>query len=187
MQPWLSVSRFEALRADVEQLVAGMQKYKTYLEQHCEAVQAHHRMVEVQPPTDTAVMTTIQASSDHVPEKYKDLDLMLGDLAPYQTVFLNDLAPEDRYERREWLSQITLPSPTMVYRCAYGNQIGTQSYIFRIPDDGVDQTCLSCTLATLAKEQPHYSTRALRQDYLNKYNRLCKLQRVCCETFIEHF
>ena len=67
--------------------------------------------------------------------QYCDLEPKLMDLPLYQPLFLNGIAPVDRLECRQWLSEISLPFPIMLYKCAYGNNVGTLVYAWRIPEN----------------------------------------------------
>ena len=55
----------------------------------------------------------------------------------------NEYAPEDRYSRRNWLAKLALPYPTCMYCYAYGNSMGTLTYIWKIPEGPLDQTAVS--------------------------------------------
>ena len=80
----------------------------------------------------------------------------------YQPLFLNDIAPVDRLERRRWLSGISLPFPIIFYKYAYGNNAGILVYARRIPENELaDSAIVSKTFSQLYKEQAFYSSRAM--------------------------
>ena len=64
----------------------------------------------------------------------------------------------------------------MLYRYAYGNHLGTLMYTWRIPESQpVDETTVSRIFTQLNGQHPRYCTRAMRQDFLEKYRRIAKL------------
>ena len=112
--------------------------------------------------------------------EYVDVQQMLLNLHLYQPLFLNDLAPIDQFERRKWLAALSLPFSVMLYRYAYGNNLGTLSYLWRIPpeDEPIDNTAVSHVFSELRHQQSFYSTRAMRQDFLSKYSRLANVSKM---------
>ena len=84
---------------------------------------------------------------------------------------------QKRYSRRNWLAKLALPYPTCMYRYAYGNNLGTLTYIWKIPEGPLDQTAVSREFTHLTDQQQKYSTRAMRLDFLQKYNRLAKIPK----------
>lgn len=74
------------------------------------------------------------------------------------------------------MDNIHLQFPVMVYRFAYGANIGTLSFAWRVPDE-VDQTKVSRVITKLTADQKVYATRAMRSDFLNKFNRVSKLSK----------
>lgn len=101
-----------------------------------------------------------------------------GDLPLYEPLYVNDLAPPDRYQRRRWISGIKLSFPIMLYKYAYGNHIGTLIYAWKVPNDGpADSTTVSRIFCQLSGNQLFYSTRAMRQDFLDRYSRIAKISK----------
>ena len=78
--------------------------------------------------------------------QYHEVKQSLLGLPLYQPLYLNDLAPADQLERtcRKWLSSLPLPFSIMLYKFAYGNNLGTLTYVWRIPEDeSADSTIVS--------------------------------------------
>ena len=92
----------------------------------------------------------------------------------YKPLFLNDYSLADRFKRRSWMVNLASPYPTYLYRYAYGNNLSTLAYIWKIPYGPVDQTAFSCVFASLSEQQVTYSTRAMRCEFLQEYNSLIK-------------
>ena len=90
---------------------------------------------------------------------YTELEKSMLSKEFYDPVFINDFSPKDRYQRRHWMNDIHLQFPIMMYRFAYGSNIGTLCFAWRI-SDVVDQTKVSQTITKLTAKQKVYSTRA---------------------------
>lgn len=82
----------------------------------------------------------LPASDAPVKQYYLPLSDRLSSNGFYEEVSLDDFAPDDRYTRRHWMDKLSFPYRTMVYRCPYGNHLGVISFIWKVPDDSVDQT-----------------------------------------------
>ena len=95
----------------------------------------------------------------------------------YEPIFVNEFAPSDLYERRKWVSGIKVSFPIMLYKYVYGNHLGTLNQIcaWKIPEnEPVDNTITSLIFMQLSTKQLHFSTRGMRQDFLNRYSRIAK-------------
>ena len=136
MQPWMSGKRFEVIRGDVEKLVDALHKYREYLVSQCEKVKSRQQSLEP------------RSVDDH------ELEQKLSSLPLYQPLFLNDIAPADRFDRRKWLSGLFFPFATMIYKYAYENNLGTLTYAWRIPEgESVDSTVISQICSQLCRKQ----------------------------------
>ena len=105
------------------------------------------------------------------------------DLPLYQPLFLNGIAAVDCLECRQWLSGISLPFPIMLYKYAYGNNIGTWVYSWRIPEnEPAGSALVSKTFLQLCKEQAFYSSHAMRHDFLSRYNLVTDIPKMILRT-----
>ena len=168
---------FKELRNDIEQLADCLKVYEDYLIAQSCKVGEHHQIVTVQGSQDDNISLETMLSYDvPVLEEYYTLHQLLLATSFYQPIFLNDLAPRERYDRRKWLSGIQLPFPIMLYRFAYGNHLGTLCYAWKIPDDkSVDNAAVSRVYSQLSKEQSTYSTRVMRREFLDHYTTLANV------------
>ena len=106
--------------------------------------------------------------------EYSDGPNRLLILPVYQPLCLDNLAPNDQYECEKWFAALSLPFSAMLYRYAYGSNLGTLSYLWRsLPkDEPIDNTAVSCIFPELCLQQSFYFTCAMRQDYVSKYSKL---------------
>ena len=185
MQPWFHHRRFELLRTEVEMLVEGLQKYCEYLKGRNEFMTEHHQsMTQSQLLDENTTLTNLPICSGLTHSDYADLEEKLHFLDIYKPVFLNDFSPADRFKHRKWMANLALPYPACIYRYAYGNNLGTLSYIWKIPYGPLDQTAVSQVFANLNRQQVTYSTRAMRRHFLQRYNRLVKTPKsVLCNIY----
>ena len=178
MQPWMSSKRFEVIYKDVEKLVDSLHAYKQYLCHQCDRVKSHQQLPQPVCSETNASLVTVSAKSTNS-SQYQEMMEKLVNLPLYEPLFLNDIAPVDRYQRRKWLAEISVPFPIMLYKYAYGSNIGTLVYAWRIPEDeSVDNTIIAQVFAQLCSKQSFYSTRAMRRDFLDKYNHLAKISKM---------
>ena len=153
MQPWMSSKRFEAIRKDVDKLVDSLHAYKEYLLHQCDRVKSHQQSPQPVSNETNAFLVIISANNTNISE-YHDLGEKLSNLPLYEPFYLNEIAPVERYQRRKWLAEISVPFPVMLYKYAYGNNIGTLVYAWRIPEDEcVDNTIIAQVFAQLCSKQ----------------------------------
>ena len=77
--------------------------------------------------------------------------MLLLDKPMYCPIFLNELAPDDRYQRKNWVAGLKLEFPVMMYRFMHGNNLGTMIFLWKTPDTGGEAT-LNAKLITRAKK-----------------------------------
>ena len=149
--------------------------YYEYLMTQTRKVSEHQQRLLPAPVEENAVITTISGAPGSVSSEYCDFEEKLSDVAMYEPIFVNEFAPSDRYERRKWVSGIKVSFPIMLYKYVYGNHLGTLICAWKIPEnEPVDNTITSLIFMQLSTKQLHFSTRGMRQDFLNRYSRIAK-------------
>ena len=133
-----------------------------------------HERVTPKPVEESFSVTPISASPNPTRKEYVKIEETLNAKEKYDPVFLNDFAPDDRYTRRHWIDVLSLRFPVMLYKFAHGSQIGILSFVWKILQDTNDADKTSHLVARLTRDQPKYSSRAIRKDFLDQYNRLSK-------------
>ncbi len=163
-----------------------MHKYKSYLEEQMQ--QLHTRMFPARSADDMLSVTQIMPSPQPTEGAYLEVEEVLSTANEYEPVFLNDFAPDDRYQRRHWIDNLRLQFPVMMYKYAIGSSVGTMCFAWKVPHN-IDHTTISQIIAKLNSTQSVYATRAMRKDFLDKYNRLAKtpkgVPRSMYKTFME--
>ena len=136
-----------------------MHKYALFLNVQNEKVKAHHLFNASKEKGPNATLVTLPTKNGPILECYKVLYQRLGTLSLYEPLFLNQIIPTNRYDRRQWLSELQLLFPVMIYKYAYGNHLGTAVFIWKLPSDtSVDQTEVSCIFSKITVSQAFYST-----------------------------
>lgn len=89
----------------------------------------------------------------------------------YSLVFLNEFAPEDRHQRKNWVAGLKLEFPAMLYHFMHGNNLGTLTFA----DEGDGEATKNVKLVTeLNQKQKLYSTREIQRDFIQRYSHLNK-------------
>ena len=112
--PWFAIKKFELLRNDIENLVDLLDKYNHYLCEHTE-VKSHQSELTFPSSEENASLITLPGSGGPTSSKYLNLEQKLANVEMYQPVFLNEITPSDRLERR-WLANVQFPFTIMLYR-----------------------------------------------------------------------
>lgn len=98
MHPWFASKVFDPLHSDVEGLVDALSMYKAYLVSKCSQVQKHHQsVVEPCADEDKASLITISGLVGPASPAYCELEQKLECLPLYKPLYVNDIAPYDRY------------------------------------------------------------------------------------------
>ena len=84
--------------------------------------------------------------------------------------FFNEYAPEDCYSRRHWIDNIQIQFPCMIYKCPHRANFGTMCFAWKV-SESIDSTHNSHVIAQIsAAELLFYATRAMWNNFLNKYS-----------------
>ena len=75
-----------------------------------------------------------------------------------------------RYLRKRWLDKLQLEFPIQMYRFSHGNNIGTITFVWRLPSDSPeDSSSTAKAIANCNKQQKLFCTRQMRKDFVSKY------------------
>lgn len=178
LSPWILRQSFKPVFEDVEKLLDCMNKYRTYLRDVSERMNSvHHSSTPARTPSDNMVLLVHEAS-EKVAFEYQKLFESLGD--DYEPVHLEEFAPEDRFQRRQWLSAIALPVPFVIYSYQHGNYKGTEHFLWPIPRD-VNCRCDTTNarvMTQLNEQMDKYATRAMKKAFIDKYSRRVQIPKM---------
>ena len=80
-----------------------------------------------------------------------------------------------RYLRKCWLDKLQLEFPIQICRFSYGNNLGTITFIWRLPSDSPeDSSSTAKAIANCNKQQKLFCTRQMKKDFVPKYRRFVK-------------
>ena len=106
---------------------------------------------------------------------YCQIQEKLSSLPLYQTVFVNDYSPSDRYVHKHWLNNLQLEFPVKMYRYSHGNSLGSMTFLWHLPSDSSeDSTSTAKAITCLNSKQKLYHTRQMSRDFLIQYSEFVK-------------
>ena len=77
------------------------------------------------------------------------------------------------------MASLSVPFTIMLYKFAYGNNLGTLVYAWRIPEDEpVDNSIVSRIFSDFCRQLSFYSSCAMCRDFLSKYTRLANVSKM---------
>ena len=116
-QPWLLNPHFKELYDIVSQLADGLNKYRTYLKQQNDSAKVSHSSLT---PTRT-ISESIELVCVPVVDKCDScysvvVQISLEKYTMYSPMFLNEFAPDDQHQHKNWVAGLKLEFPAMLYR-----------------------------------------------------------------------
>lgn len=102
--------------------------------------------------------------------RYKKLQDDMNLSKNYQYLDLDTYTPDDRLKRRQYIKNLALQEPLMLYRMAYGGSVGTLNFIWKV--DSQERTLQNAlNINKINTFLPIFSTRSMRRDFLNRYSK----------------
>ena len=107
---------------------------------------------------------------EKVDQRYSDLSKTMAELEDYDSIHLAEYEPTDRYKRRHWIDALKLSHTLCKYRMPYGGNIGTMTFIWKIPTkfEDRDETKQSQTILKITNTLPSFPTRQMQRNYIDK-------------------
>ena len=103
---------------------------------------------------------------------YSQVQESLENKPMYCPIFLNELAPEDRHQRKNWIAGLKLEFPAMMYRFMHGNNLGTLTFVWKTSEGGGEAAKNAKLVTELNQKQKLYSTREMQRDFIERYSHL---------------
>ena len=171
-QPWICKPAFKPLYDIIDDLAHSFNKYRAYLQRQCESW--NEGRSSLTPPrsiSESIELLPIQVVHQCKPQ-YLKVQQILMEKEMYSPIFLNELAPDDCHERKNWLVGMQLDFPTMMYRFMHGNNLGTLAFLWRTPQLGGEATSNARLVTELNSCQKVYSTREMHRMFIQRYTSL---------------
>lgn len=150
-------------------LVCGMKKYLDFLSEQKERTAFNHQKPEtVRGLNDKWSLRKLDISHG-VNKNCLKLHESLAQLEPFDPLFLYDIQPEDKFEKRKWMDNLTLPYPVKLYTHRFGNYLGNFHFVWKVEDD--DATGDLEAISSIKEHLPIYATRAMRNEFINRYSK----------------
>ena len=86
---------------------------------------------------------------------------------------LQDYAPKDHFQHRQWLQNLKVPFNAMVYVYAHGNSFRSLNFIWRIGEEP-HHTQLNEAILYVLSKLPVFALRDVQQSFIQKYGHLSK-------------
>jgi hypothetical protein len=152
-------------------LVDGMKKYLDFLQEQNQRSKLNNSAEEpVRSISDSWSMRAIPVS-DKLEPSYAPLHEALINLDVFEPVFLYNIQPDDRFDRRNWLEKLTLPYPCKLYSHSFGNYFGNFNFVWKISRDEDSADGDLEAVGFIRYDLPIYSTRAVRKEFVNRYSK----------------
>lgn len=104
--------------------------------------------------------------SQGVNKNYLELHSSLSQLQPFDPLFLYDIQPEDKLERRKWIENLTLLYPVKLYTHRFGIYFRNVHFVWKIEND--DATGDLEAVSSIKEHLPVYETKAMRNEFMNQ-------------------
>ena len=174
--PWFSLAAFDSLRKPTEELLSAFYQYKQYLDGHLASVKATHKLPLMQLDADKTRLVTLSPSKEITPV-YAPLIDALQMQPDYSVVFLQDYAPIDRFQCRQWLQKLQVPFNSMMYTYAHGNSFGSLRFIWKCGEEEVDHSQVNQAVIYVSKHLPVFTSRYTQKSFMNKYSHISKVSK----------
>ena len=164
-QPWLFKPSFKRLHDIISALAEGFDKYRQYLKQLNDACKMNQSSLTPARTISESIELTCVPVVKQCDSRYTKVHAALEQKAMYCPIFLNEFAPDDRHQRRNWIAGLKLEFPAMMYRFMHGNKLGTLFFLWKTPKEGGEATQNAKLVTGLNQCQKVYSTRDFIQQY----------------------
>ena len=174
--PWFSKTCFQSLRQQTKDLVGAMNKVANLMSVYNQKAKERH--VSEKPARismDNTSLSHLKLSNAPVHPKFEELYNDLDNREPYDPILLARYEPEDRFARFNWLETLTFPFPVVLLKRAYGGNLGTMSFVWKLPEqEEIDETKEVRLVLKISDTLPTYHSRQMRKDFLDRYSKMAK-------------
>ncbi|XP_062607328.1 uncharacterized protein LOC134269121 [Saccostrea cucullata] len=150
-------------------LVSGMKKYLDFLSEQKERTAFNHQKPEPVRGLNDKWSLRKPDTSQGVNKNYLKLHESLLEREPFDPLFLYDILPEDKFDRRKWIVNLTLPYSVKLYTHRFGNYLGNFHFVWKIEDNDANGDLEA--ISSIKENLPVYATRAMRNEFINRYSK----------------
>ncbi|CAG8748188.1 32351_t:CDS:10 [Gigaspora margarita] len=164
----LSISQPWAIMPAVLSLIEILKNYSDYLIATAVSMnEIHYSDKSSRSPENDSIMYCISACKiNKLKSDYIELDDFLFEKPFYEHVNIQEFLPNDTIKRYRFIKDLQVSFPI-------GNYLGTINYVWRIPES--EALIDTRMLARIHEELPHYFTRQMHKNVLNKYSYIQKV------------
>ncbi|CAB4406022.1 unnamed protein product [Rhizophagus irregularis] len=180
-QPWTQDTLWALLIEDLySKLIEMVKKYMVYLEQVNNSMNKLHKSLEPARNGIENIMVKIIEACNQSDSIYDDLNFAISNLEDYKYINIERYLPEPGMKRHRFIKNLELIFPIGFYQYHAGNYLGTTTFIWKIPIEVNDRTETqnAQTLLSIQDLIPHYFTRQMRKNMLERYSLVAKVTPV---------
>ena len=179
LHPTMKLTRMKHLNDAIRSIATGIDKYLAFMKANRERMnEIHNLMVPARKPSDgkSSEIRHIRGKARgdvRIVNRYQKLQDHLSLKQDYEIVSLNDFLPMDRRHRYIYLDELTLSCNIEVYGYHPGSTKPSLWFVWKCP--GPDQDKTNTTIHAIEADLPMYNTRAMRRDFIDKFQLVAKL------------
>ncbi len=117
---------FKQLHEILSALAMCFNKYRLYLKQRNAGCKLNQALLTPARTISESIELLCVPVVSQCDSRYATVQARLEEKAMYCAIFLNELAPEDRHQCKNWISGLRLEFPAMMYRFMHSNNLGTR-------------------------------------------------------------
>ena len=132
--PWIEKTDMLPCKTLIEQFVSDLQKYHAFLTGMNERTKSNQSLQEpVRSFNDNWTLKTLNGASDVKP-LYHAIDQALRENEYYQIIDSVNFEPEDKEDRRKWLSTLQVSCSVNLFTYHHENYLGNTNIIWKTPE-----------------------------------------------------
>uniref|UniRef100_A0A1X7VJH9 Uncharacterized protein n=1 Tax=Amphimedon queenslandica TaxID=400682 RepID=A0A1X7VJH9_AMPQE len=167
----------QELFVDIEQLLSCFKKYMNHLDNTTNRMEElHHSPEPARLPSENSFICVCEASITSTP--YLEVFNALGD--NYEPLHLNNFTPDERFERRRWINNISLSVPFVLCSYQHGHYKGTEHFLWKISSSPAvrNDSSNAQVIASITNNIGLYATRTMKKMFVDKYSQRVKVPKM---------
>lgn len=170
LMPWIQDEKNKLFKTALSALFDSLNKYIHQMKKHQQQTADHHAsMNPVRNVNDNWTLLSLPVRSGKSSALTNELDTC----QLYHVVHLGDFLPTKSNEIKPFLDTLCFPYPVTLMTYAFGNNLGNLYFVWKTSSTSEEEPMLTAVNYVLRK-LPHFSTRAMRKQFLDKYTSVAK-------------